>query len=150
MVRPHPRGRNPVAVLKGWAGRVTLAAMIWKLLLTAAVILGAFLVIRARMRRAREAQGLVQPRPPLVPPGTVRITAYGLAILMVAGSAFLLLRDWGSSRDLVTVTVVNANTGGTASYRARRGDIGDRRFQTLDGREVRLADVERMILEPAP
>lgn len=136
--------------LMGRAGRVTLAPMIWKLLLTAAVVLGAYLVIRARILRAREARGVVQRRPPLVPPGAVRIAAYALAVLMVAGSAFLLLRDWGSSGDLVTVTVVNANTGGTASYRALRGDIGERRFQTLDGREVRLADVERMILEPGP
>lgn len=136
--------------LMGRTGRVTLAPMIWKLLLTAAVVLGAYLVIRARILRAREARGVVQRRPPLVPPGAVRIAAYALAVLMVAGSAFLLLRDWGSSGDLVTVTVVNANTGGTASYRALRGDIGERRFQTLDGREVRLADVERMILEPGP
>ena len=136
--------------LMGRAGRVTLAPMIWKLLLTAAVVLGAYLVIRARILRAREARGLVQPRPPLVPPGAVRIAAYALAVLMVGGSASLLLRDWGSSRDLVTVKVVNTNTGGTASYRALRGDIGERRFQTLDGREVRLADVERMILEPGP
>ena len=136
--------------LMGRAGRVTLAPMIWKLLLTGAVVLGAYLVIRARILRAREARGVVQRRPPLVPPGAVRIAAYALAVLMVAGSAFLLLRDWGSSGDLVTVTVVNANTGGTASYRALRGDIGERRFQTLDGREVRLADVERMILEPGP
>lgn len=124
--------------------------MFWKLLLTSAVILGAYLVIRARMQRAREAQGVAQPRPPLVPRGTMRIAAYVLLSLMVAGSALLLLRNWDVDRDLVNVKVVNANTGGVVSYRARRGEIGERRFTTLDGREVRLAEVERMVVEPAP
>ena len=44
------------------------------------------------------------------------------------------------------VQVVNAATGAIVLYEARRRDIEGRVVRTLDGREIRLADVERMIL----
>jgi hypothetical protein len=129
------------------AGRANLADMIWKLLLTAAVIFGAYLVIRARIQRAKEAQGLVAPRPPLIPPGLIRPIAYILLAFMLVGSATYLARDLGRDRQTIRVEVVNANTGAVTEYDARRGSVEGRRFVTSDGREVRLADVERLVID---
>ena len=122
--------------------------MIWKLLLTAAVLLGAYGVIRARIRAQRVAQGLEPPRQPLFPPGTIRLTAALLVAVMVIGSAFYLLQDWLHDQETIQVQVINANSGAITHYQARRGSVDGRRFQTLDGREIRLADVERMIILP--
>ncbi len=118
--------------------------MIWKLLLTAAVIFGAYLVIRARIMRSREAAGLVAPRPPLIPPALIRPLAYVLLGIMLIGSLSLLVRDWDRDREIIPVQVVNANTGEVTLYEVRRGSVDGRRFVTADGREIRMADVERL------
>ena len=120
--------------------------MIWKLLLTAAVIFGAYLVIRARIMRSREAAGLIASRPPLIPPALIRPLAYVLLGTMLLGSLSLLVRDWDRDREIIPVQVVNANTGEVTHYEVRRGSVDGRRFVTSDGREIRIADVERLVM----
>ena len=122
--------------------------MIWKLLLMAAVLLGAYGVIRARIRADRVARGLEPPRQPLFPPGAMRLTALLLAAIMVVGSALYLLQGWLHDQETIQVQVINANTGAITLYQSHRGSVDGRRFRTLDGREIRLADVERMIILP--
>lgn len=123
--------------------------MIGKILLTLTVILGAWLVIRARMNRGRPATAEATRPPPLVPPTALRAVAYGLVAVLMAGSLMWLYLDWEAGRGLVTVRVINANTGEETSYQARREDVGGRHFTTLDGRRVNLAEVERMVIEDA-
>ena len=121
--------------------------MIWKFLLTIVVMLGAYLVVRTRWRASGRAGA--PPGPPLLPAGLARTVAYALFGLMLAGSGWTLFRQWEAGNAVVAVEVVNANTGAVTRYEARRRTIEGRGFRTLDGREIRLADVERMILEPA-
>lgn len=121
-------------------------SMFWKLLLTAAVILGAYLVIRARIEGERRVRPQEPAPTPVVAPGLIRTVAIGVVGLMLAGSAFFLYHGWQTDHAVVRVEVVNANTGEVTPYLARRGAIDGRRFRTLDGVEVRLADVERMIV----
>jgi hypothetical protein len=49
---------------------------------------------------------------------------------------------------VVSIQVINATTGQVTTYRARRDEIEGRQFETLDGRRVTLAAVERMVLLP--
>jgi hypothetical protein len=121
--------------------------MISKLLLTAAVIFVAYLVIRARIRRSREAAGLIAPRPPLIPQALIRPLAYGLLAVMLIGSVAYLVRDWDRDREIIPVQVVNANTGEVTRYEVLRGSVDGRRFLTADGREIRIADIERLIMD---
>lgn len=122
--------------------------MFGKILLTLAVIVGAYLVIRVRFQRSREvAEAPPLPlREPLVSQSTLKAVAYGLLAVMLGGSLYWLYMDWEAGQDLVTVQVINANTGDMTSYQARRDDVKGRSFTTLDGRIVTLADVERMVL----
>lgn len=124
--------------------------MFGKILLTLAVLLGAWMVIRARMARGRNPAPAPAPGSPLLPPAAVRMVAYGLVAVMVAGSLMWLYLDWESGRGLVTVRVINANSGEETIYQAHREDVAGRHFTTVDGRRVTLAEVERMILEDAP
>lgn len=122
--------------------------MLWKLLLTAAVILGAYLVVRP----ARGVATVTAPPPArrvLRPHGLVRGLAYALLGLGLGGVAFYLVNAWDSSREVLQVQVINANTGAATHYRARRRDIEGRGFRTLEGQVVLLADVERMVLTSA-
>jgi hypothetical protein len=123
--------------------------MFWKLVLTGAVILGAVLVIRARMQRPPEVPVPESQQRPLLPRGLARGVAYALAGLSLGGAAFYLVHSWDAGRQVLLVQVVNANTGLMAEYQARRRDIEARGFRTLEGQVIRLADVERMILTPA-
>ncbi len=123
--------------------------MIWKFLLTIVVMLGAYLVLRTRWRASGRAWGKAPTAPPLLPAGLVRTVAYALLGLMLAGSGWYLFWQWESGNGVMVVEVVNANTGAVTHYEARRRTIEGRGFRTLDGREIRLADVERMILKPA-
>ncbi len=122
--------------------------MFGKLLLTLAVILGAYLVIRSRIQRGRAVAAASPPpvREPLIPAAALRAVAYGLVVAMVAGSLLWLYLDWEAGASVVTVQVINANTGDVTLYQARREHVEGRRFTTLDGRIVTLADVERMEL----
>jgi len=122
--------------------------MFGKILLTLAVILGAYLAIRARIQRGREtvAADRRKCREPAFPATALTAVSYGLVLVMLAGSLLWLYLDWETGQRLVTVRVINANTGDVTTYRARREDVKGRQFTTLDGRSVTLADVERMVL----
>lgn len=137
----------------GWGLVVAYRVMFTKLLLTATVILVAWLVVRKRWR----AEGDQPPRPraltnarapaagPLMPRGAVKLAAYGVVVLMLGGSGFYLFQDWQQAREIVQLQVVNIYTGETERYEARRGGIDGRRFRTLDGRRIRIAEMERLI-----
>jgi anti-sigma-K factor RskA len=127
--------------------------MIGKLLLTLAVILGAYGVLRARWRAKRiesgVAPGLDRPQRSDSSWQTMRLAASLLIAIMAVGSALYLANRWFEDQEVVQVQVINANTGRITLYESRRGSVAGREFQTLDGRTIRLADVERMILLPA-
>ena len=120
--------------------------MFSKIILTLAVILGAYAVIRARMGRSGETAGSAPPPRPLVPAKTLRVIAFALVACMVAGSLTWLYLDWEDGNQIVTVEIINANTGAVTTYAARRRDVRGRQFITLDGHPVSLADVDRMVL----
>ena len=122
--------------------------MFWKLVLTAAVMLGAFLVIRARLNRAEEVAPPRCERRPTLSRGLARALAYVLIGLSLGGTGLYLVHAWDRGREVLRVQVVNANTGLITDYQARRRDIEGRGFRTLEGQVIRLADVERMILTP--
>lgn len=120
--------------------------MIWKLLLTLAAILIAWYYLRQNMRDRDHPPAGAPPRPLLPATDTVRSIAYVVLAVMLTGSGWYLYRGWETGNEIVRVQVVNANTGVITPYEARRRDIEGRVIRTLDGREIRLADVERMIL----
>ena len=121
--------------------------MLWKFLLTAVVLVFGYLTLTARWR------GPLPTRAPAVaapPRRWVRQIAWGVLAVMILGCGWYLWRDWEYANRVLEVQVVNAATGAVTPYRARRKDIDGRIVRTLDGREIRLADVERMVLVERP
>jgi hypothetical protein len=122
--------------------------MILKLLLTLGVIGVAWLVLRQRYRRSRLPAAEQPPR--LVPPAArtsermPRLAAYALIVCMLLASGVMLYLQWRDEYRVVTVRVVNTQTGRTLTYEARRGDVAEHQFQTLDGRTVYVAEIERI------
>lgn len=122
--------------------------MLMKILLTAAVILGAVLILRRRMRRVAQSQAPAQVSVPPEPPKShiQMIAAYSLLFVMLVGAGFFIYLEWQEGYQVVGVRVINSQTGKTVHYQARRSEIDGRTFRTLDGREITLAEVERMEL----
>ena len=127
--------------------------MIGKILFTAAVIAIVYLLAKGRGRRqqsVRHQESLPGPHktnsrvdsPDRIP----RFLGYILLGIMLAASCTFIFMEWRDQYRVVTVRVINTNTGGSVTYQARRGDVDDRSLETIDGRRVVLAEVERMEL----
>lgn len=122
--------------------------MISKILLTLLVIIIAWLVISNRQRR----MAAVASEPRLVRPAqksgpSWRWGVYLFVIMMILGSGLFLYLEWRDSYRVVQVQVIDTQSGKRVYYQARRMDVGERHFVTLDGREVSVADTERIELE---
>ncbi len=117
------------------------------------MILVAWLVVRNRWRSSGSELPRLADEPrsdssesgPLMPRGAVKLAAYGLVALMLVGSAVYLFQGWQREREIVQLQVVNVYSGEVEHYDARRGDIDQRSFVTLDGRRVQIAEMERLI-----
>lgn len=125
--------------------------MFGKLLITAAVIYIAYLVVRSRYEGAAP-QGNRDPSTaerglPLISPVAIRLAAYAVIGLMLVGSALYLFQSWERQHQIVSIQVVNPYNGQVQRYETRRGDIDGRTFRTLDGRLIRIAEMERMIVD---
>jgi hypothetical protein len=127
--------------------------MLTKILLTLLVIAGAWVVLRVRAKKLElppvYKPPAVPPPPPIdaeEAPSGMRITAIALLIFMLSGVGWLLYDYWFDARRVVEVQVINSNTGAITSYDARKGDVDLRNgaFNTLSGRRVVLAAIERM------
>lgn len=128
-------------------------AMITKILFTAAVIAIVYLVAKNRSQgaggapSARSIPPAGRTRRSAKPDPLLRYLAYGLLGVMLLGSGTFIFMEWQDQYRVITVRVINTNTGDALTYQARRGDVKDRSFSTLDGRRVVLAAVERLELD---
>ena len=126
--------------------------MLTKILFTALVIAVVVAVARYRARRMNDRQRPVVINPHAATPSSVgtvipyRLLGYSLLAVMIAGTTLYFYLDWEENRRVVSVRVINIDSGQSTTYRAYRGDVDGRRFETLDGRVVTLADAERMEL----
>ena len=124
--------------------------MITKILFTAAVIGIVFFLLGRRTRSSRPAA--LPPKPAVQRPGSLidsrftRIAAYTVVVTMVFAMGLFAYREWEDAYRIVNIRVINARTGDMVTYQAHKRDVEGRRFLTLDGRLVTLAEVERMEL----
>lgn len=128
--------------------------MLTKLIFTMAIVgLGYLYWLRSRkqslMPKAESVSIGVSNRQEAKANSTLRLASYVLILFMVLATGGFLYLEWRDQYRVVEVVVVNSNTGDRVSYRARRGDVDGRVFETLDGLVIRLADVERLELGSA-
>lgn len=119
--------------------------MFGKLLLTLLVVVVALAVLRARGRSRVAPVRVVGSTEPLrVATPLVRTIAYVVAAVLLLTAGWTYYLHWQEGREEVTVRVINTRTGEAVDYRARRGGLRSHTFETLDGRTVTIADVERI------
>jgi hypothetical protein len=124
---------------------IRYAPMFMKLLLTALVIAGALLALRIRNQKATPLR-TVKVVQVAGPKNTrlVRFAAVAAVFLMLAGAGGYLYYQWSDSYQVVTLRVVDSRSGKAVTYQAYKGDVEGRSFLTTDGRQVTLAEVERL------
>lgn len=119
--------------------------MVGKILFTLGVILVVYLIWRTRnpvLPQRDISPRVINPPPERRRP--LRLLAVVAAALMLTASALLLYDYWRDNNEVIVIRVIDAGSGTVTEYRARRGEIGDREFVSLDGRRVVLAETERL------
>jgi hypothetical protein len=131
-------------------GVVLFAAMITKILFTLGVVGLAWLFLRNRARRqqlvAEESRRLISGSRERGAK-SLRYSAYGLILFMISASCLFIYLEWQKAYRVVRVRVINTQSGEEIIYQAERGNVGERTFETLDGRRINVAGVERIEVE---
>lgn len=97
--------------------------------------------------QARQDKPLDQTSYPASAPALTRLPqrlAIAILSVMLAATGLFVFLDWQKNYQQVRVRVINTSSGAVQDYQARRGAIHDRRFDTLDGRQVILSPAERL------
>lgn len=123
--------------------------MIAKILFTVLVVVG--LLLWAKLR-SRSVQATRQHASAAGSEVVWQTRAVAIAVIVgamtIAGLYFYL--EWQRANDEVQVRVINSRTGAHQNYLARKVDVGARRFITLDGRQITVADIERLEIVDQP
>jgi ABC-type Fe3+ transport system permease subunit len=127
--------------------------MLGKLLLTIAVIVTAFFVIRQRNMSEtantrssaanRRAPKGAKPAPDSLA-GDLRLAAYMFLVLMVGLGATMYYFRWQDDHTVLTVNLHRDNQVAPVSYEVYKFQLQNRSFVTLDGTSVTVASSERM------
>jgi len=77
----------------------------------------------------------------------LRRSVYFFLGFMVLAAIAMIYIEVSDNYSIVTVHVINSQSGARVSYQARREDIESSSFTTLEGRKVYVANVERIEVE---
>jgi|TARA_B110000014_G_scaffold260657_1_gene250833 hypothetical protein len=115
--------------------------LLTKILFTLAVILVVALVFRVKNTPAKPATAVT----PVPSKGGVSATmvAYTLLGLVIAISALVFVLHWQDQHQVIDIQVTNSQ-GEALKYQAYKKAIEGRRFTTVDGVSVDLADSDRI------
>lgn len=120
--------------------------MLTKILITLLVIVGAALTLRGRMEGRPGVRAQRRPAATPKPPLHLRLLPYGLVAAALLIGALFYWMEWREEHRLFTVRVIDTRSGEIRNYPVYRHQVKGRSFETVDGRVVQLADVERMEL----
>ena len=118
--------------------------MISKILITLAVIMVCMWVVSTRGKpELREIKNPAVERKKK----NMRNGAIAFMIVMVIAAGTMIYLEMDKRSAVVTVHVINTQSGEKKSYRAMKNDIHRDGFTTLDGVEVFVASIERIEIE---
>lgn len=105
--------------------------------------------LRRRSGTATAPRSTSRASPAAAEPIIPRAILYIFIALMLLSSAVIFYLNWEKSYRIITVRVINTQSGNIDEYQVRRGEVDGRRFETVNGKVVILADVERMEIDVA-
>jgi len=121
--------------------------LLTKILFTLAVILVVALVFRVKNTPAKPGKPAAAPTQNRKGGVSAAMVAYTLLGLVIAISALVFVLHWQDQHQVIDIQVTNSQ-GNALKYQAYKKAIEGRRFTTIDGVSVDLADSDRIeILE---
>lgn len=118
--------------------------MIGKILFTLAVIVACMFMLSARAKPdLREIRNPATERRKK----QLRNGALAFMVLMVIAAGTMIYLEVDERSAVVTVHVINTQSGTKKSYRAMKNEIHSDGFTTLDGLQVFVAGIERIEIE---
>jgi hypothetical protein len=121
--------------------------MLTKLLFTLTVIVGTLLFFK-RQRAQQAGQSRTVKTAMTENQKMFRQGAYLFLILMVVSALGMFIFNFGKDSATMQVRVINTQTGESSIYLAEKKQIKSSSFTTVKGRQVFVADVERIEVEP--
>ena len=118
--------------------------MISKILITLGVIVACMMVLSARNKPKLKT---------VVNPAAVRNRklmrngAIAFMVVMTLAAGTMIYLELDSRSVIVTVRVINTQSGVSKSYRVKKNDIHSDGFTTMDGTQVFVAGIERIEIE---
>jgi len=118
--------------------------MITKILVTLAVIMICMWVLSARARPVlrKVANPAAERRKK-----QLRYAAFAFMFVMVIAASIMIYLEVDARTAVVTVHVINTQSGAKKSYRVMKNQIHGDGFTTLDGIQVFVAGIERIEIE---
>jgi len=118
--------------------------MISKILITLAVIVACMMMLsaRAKPQLKRIANPAAERNKKLM-----RNAALAFMVVMVIAASVMIYLEVDKRNAVLTVHVINTQSGTTKSYRVMQSDINSDGFTTTDGVRVFVAGIERIEIE---
>ena len=118
--------------------------MISKILITLGVIVACMMMLSARSK-----PGLKTIPNPAVERNKklMRNSAYAFMVVMAIAASAMIYLEVDRRNAVVTVHVINTQSGSSKSYRVMKNDIHSDGFTTMDGVQVFVAGIERIEIE---
>ena len=118
--------------------------MISKILITLGVIVACMMMLSARAK----PQLKTVPNPEAVRNRKLmRNGAIAFMVVMVLAAGVMIYLEVDKRNEVVTVHVINTQSGATKSYRVLKADIHSDGFTTTDGVQVFVAGIERIAID---
>ncbi len=121
--------------------------MITKILLTLGVIIGCLWMLSARREKTQPKLKVIANPKDQQRQKLLRTGAWTFMGVMVLAAVVMMSVDLWDQNEVVTVHVVNTQSGERTSYQARREDVQGNSFTTVGGRKIFTAGVERIEIE---
>ena len=121
--------------------------MLTKILVTIGVIVACFWVISNRRDSPKPKIKTIVSKETQERQKLLRMGAWTFMGVMVVAALIMITVELWDKNTLVTVHVINTQSGERISYQARREDVYQNSFMTVEGRQVYTAGVERIEIE---
>ena len=121
--------------------------MLTKILLTLGVIIACIWVISSRRDNPRVKTLAIVGKESQARQKILRQGAWVFMGVMILAAVIMIVVEIRDSNALVTVHVINTQSGERISYQARREDVQQNSFTTVEGRKIFTAGVERIEIE---